>query len=183
MDTATLRWILIIAGLALLAGLFLFGNPNRKKPPKRRATRSRRKSRGGNRRKSRDESDRREPTLGTPAETAEHEEGEGEGAQGELGIGAAGEAAGDGGEEREPETLPGPPPEKVMALYLQARDNRRIAGAELLEVALRSGMEFGPMDIFHRRQPGDERRCSAWPISPSRGISTGRAGTPWKPRA
>ena len=42
MDTSTLRWVLIIAGIALLAGLFLFGNPERKarrraKPRKRKA--------------------------------------------------------------------------------------------------------------------------------------------------
>ena len=38
METSTLRWILIIAGAALLAGLLLFGNPERKarKPRQRK---------------------------------------------------------------------------------------------------------------------------------------------------
>ena len=31
-----------------------------------------------------------------------------------------------------------------------ARDNHHISGADLLEAALKTGMEFGDMDIFHR---------------------------------
>ena len=56
----------------------------------------------------------------------------------------------------EPEPVPDPP-EKVVVLYLQARDNRSVVGVELLDAAMKSGMEFGPMDIFHRNIEGHDR--------------------------
>ena len=39
MDAPTFRWILIIAGILIVAGIFLFGNPDRKRKP--RASRKR----------------------------------------------------------------------------------------------------------------------------------------------
>ena len=49
----------------------------------------------------------------------------------------------------EPEPL-GPPPDKIISLFVQARDNHRISGVDLLDAALKSGMVFGDRDIFHR---------------------------------
>lgn len=151
METSTLRWILIIAGIALLAGLFLFGNPERKarKPRPRKRAAAGKRAKSGNRRKQAAEATRREPTLDGPGQPADPDSAAGTAVeQGELNIG-------DESPGRQPP--PGPPPDKVLTLYLQARDNRKIAGAELLEVALKSGMVFGAMDIFHRLSPGDER--------------------------
>lgn len=152
METSTLRWILVIAGLVLIAGLFLFGNPNRK--PKRRPPRPRRgpnRRRAARRGRKEPVRTRQEPELDTTGASAPDgpEPRQQAPSQPDLGIG-----------EVEPPPEPKPaatPPEKVVVLYLKARDNRRIAGAELLGVTLKSGMTFGDMDIFHRLQKDDPR--------------------------
>ena len=111
------------------------------------------------------ENSRREPTLDAGAARFDDDsEGPSLGAgaqQAELPMDAGAEQAADGPAETAGtphRTVPaGPPPDKVLALYLQARDNRKIAGAELLEVALKSGMVFGDMDIFHRLPPDGQQ--------------------------
>ena len=140
MDISTFRWILIIVGVAIIAGIFLLGNPERR--PRRRASRKRNRRTPARR--------RREPTLdpGTVPGRFEDPEPPGEAAQGELDIAAEAVAtppAPDAGAER---------PQKIVVLYLQARDNHVISGVELLDAALKSGMEFGARDIFHRVQEG-----------------------------
>ena len=42
------------------------------------------------------------------------------------------------------------PPDKIITLYLQVRDNRFITGVELLDASLKSGLVFGEQGIFHR---------------------------------
>ncbi len=193
-DASTLRWILIIAGVALIGGLLLFGNPNKK--PKRKNPRRRSKS---NRRKPPAAvGSRREPTF-TDEEPREPEpsrfdqpdfasapppDGAIDSGQGELPIGEAPPSDAPVRETAPPEPQL-PPPEKVIVLYLQARDNRRVAGVELLDAALKSGMEFGSMNIFHRRieghdqplfsmanleKPGDFDRNN-WPTLETRGMT------------
>ncbi len=157
-DTSTLRWILIICGAALLGGLLLFGNPNRK--PKQRKL----KRRKPNRRKPA-AAERHEPALDGDHEpsrfddpnfsSAPRVEPTLEAGQGELPIDDTGSAA--PAKTNKPSGPPPDPPDKVIVLYLQARDNRRIVGAELLEAAVKSGMTFGDMNIFHRRLEGGER--------------------------
>ncbi|KAA9133089.1 cell division protein ZipA [Marinihelvus fidelis] len=150
METSTLRWILVIAGIALLAGLFVFGNPNRarkSKPP-----RSRRRS---NRRKAKSSVvERQEPMLDdVPPSRFEDDpsfEPRVDDVQPELDISEP-------EVDDTPSEPPMPAPDKVVVLYLQARDNRRIAGDELLAATLKSGLEFGDMDIFHRLQKDDRR--------------------------
>jgi cell division protein ZipA len=164
MDTSTLRWILIIAGVALLAGMFLFGNPERKARrrarPRKRPAAARRNKAAKRQAEPAGEAGRREPTLEAGAAgLADDADGPSLGAgveQGELPMDAASSTATK--PDKPPRSAPaGPPPDKVLALYLQARDNRKIAGAELLEVALKSGMVFGDMDIFHRLPPGGQQ--------------------------
>lgn len=158
-DTSTLRWILIICGAALLGGLLLFGNPNRK--PKQRKL----KRRKTNRRKAVATS-RQEPALDGDQEPSRFDDPKFSSAprveptlepgQGELPIDDAGAAAGD--KPDKPASNPaGPPPDKVVVLYLQVRDNRHVVGVELLEAAVKSGMEFGDMNIFHRMLEGNKQ--------------------------
>jgi cell division protein ZipA len=142
MDVSTFRWILIIAGLAIVVGIFLFGNPDRKRKP--RASRKRVHA----------QRVRREPALepgGDPA--GEDEDGF---RQAELDIDGARREV----ERIEPSLEPQPAqrpaatnvtmPEKIVTLFVQARDNHVITGVELLDASLKSGLVFGDRDIFHR---------------------------------
>lgn len=148
MDTSTLRWILVILGIAILAGLFLFGNPDKKRKP--RASRKRVHA----------ARIRREPVLESDPDNeneAEHHDGR----QTELAIdhsmGSAVrlEPRFDSLDDamlqvEEPKTPEVPPPDKIVTLLIQARDNHFITGVELLDVSLKSGLVFGPQGIFHR---------------------------------
>lgn len=148
METSTLRWILVIAGIVILAGIFLFGHPDRKR--KTRASRKRVHA----------QRVRREPGLDTKNYEPVVQDGDAEGRQAELEIGAppdAGSGRGPGTENRiEPRLdskpkAPAPPmPDRIVTLFLQARDNHVITGIELLDASLKSGLVFGNHDIFHR---------------------------------
>lgn len=46
------------------------------------------------------------------------------------------------------------PPDKIVYLYICRRDERRINGSDLLDAAIKAGLNFGEMNIFHRRQEG-----------------------------
>jgi cell division protein ZipA len=149
-ETSTLRWILIIVGIAIVASIFLFGNPEKKRKPK------------ASRKVKKDSATRLEPTLdGSAAEDAarelELEGGGGEGDlldQGELEISS---------EKVAPKPPPkpakpaGPPPDKIITLFLLASDNHVITGAELLQATVNTGMEYGDMNIFHRVPEGAEK--------------------------
>jgi cell division protein ZipA len=146
-ETSTLRWVLIIIGVVVIAAIFLFGNPEKKRKPKA----SRREE--GPARKSRDRDRgrgavRREPTIGATPD-AEAAEAAGEGDQGELDIGAP--------KPQAPRKPAGPPPDQIISLFLLARDNHVITGAELLQATLSAGMDFGDMNIFHRLPEGSEK--------------------------
>jgi len=150
-DPTTLRWILIIVGLAIVAGIFLFGNPARKRKPK--ASRVGEEEPKGRRRRGKAAGERREPTLDgagpgpDAADTA--------GGQGELNIGDP--AVPMRREPPRPRRPAGPPPDKIVSLFLLARDNHRITGAELLQATVSAGMEFGDMNIFHRLHEASEQ--------------------------
>jgi cell division protein ZipA len=165
MDTATLRWIIIVIGLVILGAIFLFGNPDKKQKP----SASRRKAVA-------DAPSRREPTLDEP-EPAEALELT---AQGELPIDGPAEASLTGKAEvpggqadqrrREPELRAvaepkapprprkpaGPPPEKIVTLFILAAEEQLIHGTELLQLALKTDMKLGDMDIFHRQADGSD---------------------------
>ena len=153
MDATTFRWVLAIIGLAILGLLLLLGNPGRKRKP--RASR-----------RPPAEAERREPVIdpdGAADSVADEAEFSLEG-QGELPIREQDESvlrAVPGPEApprpQRPRKPAGPPPELIISLFLVAREDHRISGANLLQAALKTGMEFGDMDIFHRRPDGDER--------------------------
>jgi cell division protein ZipA len=146
METSTLRWIIIVIGLLILASIFLFGNPEKKRKP------------SASRRKDKTANERREPTLDDQPEydtgfqerfgEAEPDRLQSEPDQGELLVdppAPAPDAA-----PPPPRKPAGPPPEKIKSLFLMARDNHLINGAELLQATIKTGMEFGDMNIFHR---------------------------------
>jgi len=148
MDAPTFRWILIIAGILIVAGIFLFGNPDRKRKPR------------ASRKRTHAQRVRREPAL-----DAEKSEDDGQGdefdtRQAELAIDlpSEGEAVPGGqGENRieprldnKPKAPAAPLPDKIVTLFIQSRDNHTISGIELLDAAVKSGLVFGAHDIFHR---------------------------------
>lgn len=45
-------------------------------------------------------------------------------------------------------------PEKIVTIYLQRKESRRINGTELSDAAGKAGLDFGEMNIFHRLQEG-----------------------------
>lgn len=48
-------------------------------------------------------------------------------------------------------------PDKIVSLFVRRREERRINGSELLDAAVKAGLSFGEMNIFHRIHEGDER--------------------------
>ena len=146
MDISTFRWILIVAGIAIVAGIFLFGNPDKKRKP--RASRKRVHA----------QKVRREPALDSEqsGESEGEDSGDFDARQAELDIG--GSVVGDARlepqleqhTEQKPRAPAAPMPDKIVTLFLQARDNHIITGVELLDASLKSGLVFGNHDIFHR---------------------------------
>jgi len=144
MDISTFRWILIIAGIALIAGLYLFGIRDKKRKP--RASRKRVHA----------QRVRREPALEANGGVEGSDTHDYEAPQAELGIGDSMDSS----TRIEPQLEPGPEikprkpdvplPDKIVTLFLQARDNHIITGVELLDASLKSGLVFGNHDIFHR---------------------------------
>ena len=146
METSTLRWIIIIIGVLVLGSIFLFGHPEKKRRPR------------ASRRRDKGEAQRQEPTLDRPYQ---QEEGDAESertdraGQGELNIG---EAQADLSATRIlAKKLAVPPPDEIVSLFLVARDNHIINGAELLQASIDTGMEFGEMNIFHRIVEGADK--------------------------
>jgi len=132
-ETSTLRWIIIIIGVLVLGSIFVFGHPEKKRKPR------------ASRRQEKRKAQRQEPTLDSPLEAQDAESEDGAKTdQGELDISGAQP------DSTAPRKPAGPPPEKIVSLFLVARDNHIINGAELLQAAINTGMEFGEMDIFHR---------------------------------
>ncbi len=151
MDTATLRWIIIVIGILILGAIFLFGNPEKKQKPR------------ASRRKPIDDGSRREPTLDElePVESVESLELQG---QGELPMGriepelTAVPKSSEVKERKAPKSSKpaGPPPEKIVTLFIRAADQQVINGVDLLQIALKTGLELGDMDIFHRQVDGSD---------------------------
>jgi cell division protein ZipA len=144
MDAATLRWIIIVIGVVILAAIFLFGNPERKRKPR------------ASRRKPLPDAMRLEPTLDAGPEPAV-DAGDAPQGQGELPIGPQAPVPAEPRRPRPPRKPAGPPPERIVTLFLLARDNHVINGAELLQAAIKTGLEFGEMDIFHRLAEGSDQ--------------------------
>jgi cell division protein ZipA len=138
----------------VLISIRLFFNPEKKRKPK--ASRKKDRKTPSNQRK--------EPTLDTmpedPAGATGPEFGDAladidPGGQGELQIDEPASESSAGRRLREAPA--GPPADKIVSLFLLARDNHVITGAELLQAMVSTGMEFGDMNIFHRIPEGSEQ--------------------------
>ncbi len=144
-----------MVGLLILGSIFLFGNPEKKRKPR------------ASRRKQPTPAERREPTLETAAEPPSNEQAELEADGAAEGIPASQAElpidekprleAVRPAEPPKPRKPADPPPEKIITLFLLARDNHVIAGADLLQAALKTGMSFGDMNIFHRVPDGADQ--------------------------
>ena len=141
MDISTFRWILIIAGIAIVAGIFLFGNPDKKRKP--RASRKRVHAQ---------QQQRQEPALDSGQDQTGDQESDDDDRQPQLEMGddARVEPQFESAVDATPKTPAPPAPDKIVTLFLQARDNNIITGIELLDASLKSGLVFGDHDIFHR---------------------------------
>ncbi len=76
-------------------------------------------------------------------------------------------------------------PDKIVSLFVRRKEERRINGSELLDAAVKAGLSFGEMNIFHRIHEGDERPvfsmanltppghfdASAWNVFDSPGVA------------
>ena len=148
---STFRWVLIIAGIAIIAGIFLFGNPDRKRKP--RASRKRVHA----------QRVRREPAL--DADQLDSDPSDEDARQAELAIGLPGDEDFDPDVNSEgrieprlddkPRAPAAPLPDRIVTLFLQTRDNQTITGIDLLDASLKSGLVFGSHDIFHRIREED----------------------------
>lgn len=144
MSTNELRVIIAVIGAIIFALIYFFGRP--KKPGQGRRTPW-----------SRDNTDRVEPTFGEPTQPAQgeldvhlHEELE------RLGSAIAakrGESPAEPAAPRAPAAGARPaeqPIERIVTLFVAARDGEGIHGSDLVVAAEKAGLTFGDMGIFHR---------------------------------
>ncbi len=145
-----LRLILILVGIVILALIVMLHRPAGE--TRRNHARWRQAHR-----------ERKEPRLGSLGEAASDDEDESDdGAASEARTAPLwnGERARDKieppvGSPRQSEEGGVPrTPDKIVYLYICRRDERRINGSDLLDSAIKAGLNFGEMNIFHRRQEG-----------------------------
>ena len=149
MDMSTFRWVLVIAGVVLIIGIYVFGIRDNKRKPR------------ASRKRAHAHRVRREPAL--QAEQGDQKQGDFDydSRQTELEIDTpdADSSRIEPGLESvdisKPKAPPPPSPDKIVTLFLQARDNHTITGIDLLDASLKSGLVFGAHDIFHRIQDED----------------------------
>ena len=142
MDKDGLRLILIIVGVLIIAGILLFGNPDK------------RKRRHASRRQQGEQATEEEGSVETDKDVMQQElEDIGKLIAQEREINASDDDAALPGAN--PEKVAAPEPDMIVTLYLRARANRMISGVQLLEATTRAGLQFGDMNIFHRIPEGD----------------------------
>jgi len=160
MDSTEIRVILAIAGVLVLALIYIFGRPRRPGQGKRRLS----LGEGG---------ERLEPSLGdVPDPDALPTQGELDvGIQAELDkLGSTIAEKRSAGAAPPPPVRKGPlpgvrpttqPVERIVTLHVAARPGETIHGASLIVAAEKAGLVFGDKNIFHRLVAG---RPEAGPI-------------------
>jgi cell division protein ZipA len=144
MSQNEIRIIIAVIGAIIFALIYFFGRP--RKPGQGRRTPW-----------TRDNTDRVEPTFGEPTQPAHgeldvqlHEELE------RLGSAIAAKRS---EAQAEPATPKAPavgvrpadqPVERIVTLFVAARDGETIGGSDLVVAAEKAGLAFGDMGIFHR---------------------------------
>lgn len=151
-DATILRLVILVVGAVLIAGLYFFGQP-RKPDQGRYKSAPQRKPAAG---------ERVEPRIGD-ADVAGDEVPWGEMIDApELPLPSLGSP-----NQRTHPAQSDPAPyasstgrrpdarfERIVTIYVAARDSGTIAGAELVVAAEKAGLEFGDMGIFHRLVEG-----------------------------
>jgi len=180
-----LRWILIVVGVLILIGIILFANPNRQLKPARPRKSGKRKSRQQRIEPSLDgepsstsnsvnmqqqsiaglESSANQSSVDQVAETnqsvdistdVQHDE-QSQVTQSDYQDAAKANVI----VPAEPvEQQPAPPQteaDQIVSLYVVASQRHPISGVELLDAALKAGLDFGAQDIFHRLPHGSNK--------------------------
>ena len=148
MDPIHLRIILIVVGLLLLVGIYLFGRP--RKPDQGKRTGQRRS--GG----------RVDPVIdGAGGDGAEREpELTDEAMQTELELlertlaGTAGTAPPAAERGERPGARADEGYERIVTLFVAAREGEMLYGSDIVVAAEKAGLVFGHMNIFHRMVDG-----------------------------
>lgn len=154
----SLRIVLILIGLLVLAAIVLFHKPSGESRRNHQRWLSTRREPGMDAGSHHGPDDRQEPKL-DPGRTAQSSP-----ANLAAGLASArlttsepapeGESKGAGSQGHSGRGHRQGPPDKIVTLYVQRREDRRINGSELLDAAIKAGMEFGEMNIFHRLHEG-----------------------------
>ncbi|MEM7054007.1 MAG: cell division protein ZipA [Pseudomonadota bacterium] len=179
-----LRLILILIGLVVLALIWFFHQPRGKRPPA--ATRRERQriepdlNAGGNSQGVVEVAEDDQPDSNEPHQTAlpnlNDDDTEVDGDQAstapigaerrepvwsepEPSANAESPAAAKKAQASSPrpKSIPTGEDPKVVTLYVRAREGRRISGVSLLDAAIKAGLRFGDMNIFHRSQRGSDQ--------------------------
>ncbi len=134
-DMALLRIGILVAGLLLVAAIFLFGRPAKTPQGKRREP-------------PEAERPRREPVLGEPGTDTAAAETEADTAvsQPELGLPEA-EPSPSGSDLGK---RPSQDFDKIVSLYVAARAGEVLRGEDIVVAAEKTGLVFGYMNVFHR---------------------------------
>ena len=141
-DVNLVRIGILVAGLLLIAAIYMFGRPRRPGQGRRVAERS--------------DGARIEPTLGAQLES----ELAGDGiAQSELGFADAAEPQSDVG-RRVDQSF-----EKIVTLYVAARVGQVLRGPDIVVAAEKAGLSYGHMQIFHRLVEGHPERGPVFSVA------------------
>ena len=133
-----LRVIVAVIGVVVLALIYFFGRPRRPGQGERRAAK-------------RGDDGRIEPTLGAT---------DGDPQQGELDVSLRAELdrLGQGVAAKPSRSPVGARPdrkiERIVTLFIAARDGETLAGSDVVVAAEKAGLQFGDMGIFHRLASG-----------------------------
>ncbi len=154
----SLRIVLILIGLLVLAAIVLFHKPAGESRRNHQRWLSTRREPRMDAAHQRDPDDRQEPKLEPERDTRSSPSNLAAGlasarlttlaSEAEEESTAASPQGGSGRGHRQA------PPDKIVTLYVQRREGRRINGSELLDAAIKAGMVFGEMNIFHRLHEG-----------------------------
>ncbi|KLD70219.1 cell division protein ZipA [Xanthomonas pisi] len=142
-DMAMIRIGILIAGVLLVAAIFLFGRP-KKAPQGRRVDKDENQPR-----------ERREPVISGDAgiDADAFERGEGGAEQSELDLDEQDAAGGNDVGKRPNQDF-----DKIVSLFVAAKAGQILRGEDVVVAAEKTGLVFGHMNVFHRLVEGHPER-------------------------